>query len=150
MQDIPGVTTGAGARLVSAWAGAAVRPSDDAEVAVLLLDTRRGLVTYANPAALALTGARAQLPVEAAAWTTAARLMLPGARGDGSQALPVVDPVSVVAAGGVVPGMRLEIVDAVRACASGPPCEVWTGKSATMARMPAVPVAASSWDPVTQ
>src|SRR6185436_14069565 len=80
--------------------------------AVLLVDTQRGLVTYANPAALALTGGRAHLPVEASTWTAAARLVLPGGnRPDGLNALPVVDPVSVVAAGGVVPGMRLEVTD---------------------------------------
>jgi PAS domain S-box-containing protein len=105
----PDVAAEADRRLVPGWAGRAVRPADDAEVAVLLLDTRRGLVTYANPAALVLTGDRAPLPVDAATWTAAARLLLPG--GDGSHALPVVDPISVVAAGGVVPGMRLEILD---------------------------------------
>src|SRR5829696_2317840 len=67
-----------------AWAGVdpgvAVRPGDGADVAVLLLDTRQGLVTYANPAALALTGNRARLPAPAAAWTAAARLVLRGSR----------------------------------------------------------------------
>ena len=112
VQDGPGVLAEAGARLVPGWAGGSVRPSDDAAVAVLLVDTRRGLVTYANPAALALTGDRAHLPVEAAAWTAAARLVLPGgSRVDGLNALPVVDPVAVVAAGGTVPGLRLEIAD---------------------------------------
>ncbi len=66
-----------GGRAVPARAAGAVRTADDAEVAVLLLDTRRGLVTYANPEALALTGGRAQLPVPAAEWTAAARLVVP-------------------------------------------------------------------------
>ncbi|MGZ4625518.1 MAG: SpoIIE family protein phosphatase [Kineosporiaceae bacterium] len=113
MQDGSDVVAEAGARLVPGWPGGAVHPADDADVAVLLLDTRRGLVTYANPAALALTGARAHLPVDAPAWTAAARLVLPGQdQADEEQlALPVVDPVSVVAAGGVVLGMRLEVTD---------------------------------------
>jgi PAS domain S-box-containing protein len=105
-EDIRPVTAGLP---IPAWAGGAVRAVADAEVAVLLLDTRRGLVTYANPAALAMTGGRAPLPVEAAAWSAAARLVLPTARQDGSRARPVVDPVSVVGAGGSVPGMRIEI-----------------------------------------
>ena len=111
VQDSPDVSAEAGRRLARAWASVAVRPADDAEVAVLLLDTLRGLVIYANPAALTLTGDRAKLPVDAATWTTAARLVPPGTRAGGAPALPVVDPISVVAAGGVVPGMRLEIGD---------------------------------------
>src|SRR3954470_21228682 len=92
--------------------GVTVRPADDAAVAVLLVDTRRGLVTYANAAALALSNERTRLPVEAATWTKAARLVLPaGAHPDGLNALPIVEPVAVGAAGGSVPGMRIEIVD---------------------------------------
>jgi PAS domain S-box-containing protein len=98
-----------GDRALPGWGPSSVRPVDGTDVAVLLLDTRHGLVTYANPAALALTDTRARLPTEAAAWTAAARLVLPG--GGGDQAVPVVDPVAVVAAGGSVPGMRLEIAD---------------------------------------
>jgi PAS domain S-box-containing protein len=100
-----------GERALAAWEPAGSRPGDGVDVAVLLLDTRRGLVTYANPDALAITGGRAQLPTDAATWTAAARLVLPGgpSRGGGEQAVPVVDPVAVVAAGGAVPGMRLEI-----------------------------------------
>ena len=105
-QEIRPVATG---RTAPAWAGGAVRAVADAEVAVLLLDTRQGLVTYANPAALAMTGGRASLPVGAGAWSAAARLVLPAGRRDGSHAPPAVDPVSVVSAGGTIHGMRIEI-----------------------------------------
>ncbi len=108
MLDAPEATS-ADDRAVRAWAAAGARPPAGTDIAVLLLDTRSGTVTYANPAALDLTGPRAQLPVDAATWTAAARLVLPG--GDGDQAVPVVDPVAVVAGGGSVPGLRLEVTD---------------------------------------
>ncbi|HYJ75963.1 MAG TPA: PAS domain-containing protein, partial [Kineosporiaceae bacterium] len=78
MQDEAGAVVDAGGAVTPSWMGGTVRPADDAAVAVLLVDTQRGLVTYANPAALTLTGGRAHLPVEASAWTAAARLVLPG------------------------------------------------------------------------
>jgi PAS domain S-box-containing protein len=112
VHDGTGTVPDVDAVVTPGWMGEAVRPAGDADVAVLLVDTRRGVVTYANPAALALSGDRAQLPVEAAAWTKAARLVLPGGgQPDGLNALPIVDPVAVVAAGGTVPGMRIEIAD---------------------------------------
>ena len=67
VQDAREAETPAGDRALSAWGLASARPAEGIDVAVLLLDTRHGLVTYANPAALALTGARARLPVRASA-----------------------------------------------------------------------------------
>ena len=107
MQDARDTVASPRPDALPAWAGSVARPADGGDVAVLLLDTQRGLVTYANPAALSLTAGRASLPATAADWTAAARLVLPG--GVGEQALPVVDPVAVVAAGGAVPGLRLEV-----------------------------------------
>jgi PAS domain S-box-containing protein len=111
VQDGPGTVPDVDAAVPPGWSGGAVRPVHDAAVAVLLVDTRQGLVTYANPAALALSGDRAHLPEEAAAWTKAARLVLPGGGHRGRPSRAAVDPVAVVAAGGTVPGMRIEIAD---------------------------------------
>ena len=80
-------------------------------LAVLLLDTRGGHVTYANPAALdhdrwPRAPARRRGGVDRGGPARAPRDRPP----DGPQAQPVVDPVPWSAAGGTVPGMRLEVV----------------------------------------
>jgi PAS domain S-box-containing protein len=91
---------------------AAVPPSvvipevDQSAVAVLLVDPQTGLVTYANPPALRLTGDRAPLPAEAGTWSAAARLRpVPGAR-------TWRDPVEHVASGGTVSGWRVAFAGA--------------------------------------
>ena len=66
-------------------------------------------MTYANPAALALTGTRARCPPRPLPGRRPPAWSCPGAAA--ARRSPVVDPVAVVGAGGTVPGMRLEIAD---------------------------------------
>jgi hypothetical protein len=74
---------------------------DEQGVAVLMIDTRSRLITYASPPALALTGNRVALPCGPQEWSAAAGIGPPS----GAQAW--ADPVQHVAGGGTVSGWRV-------------------------------------------